>query len=190
MQKSWTIKTPEGDRDFETPQEAAEYLKRRRGSLSEKAAPASVVPEYSSRLAKVDEVKAETIPTKKRTMTRRAEITGPTGSTGLSELDFSLYSLAELDEIIAKANEAKTTFFDRRRAQLLAELEALDALEKDVTAPPERKRRKETRPRKLKLYQDDEGNVWRGVGKKPFWLEDRLAKGAKLEDFLVEDPES
>lgn len=34
-------------------------------------------------------------------------------------------------------------------------------------------------------FGDDQGNVWGGVGKRPRWLNDALASGAKLEDFLL-----
>jgi DNA-binding protein H-NS len=34
-------------------------------------------------------------------------------------------------------------------------------------------------------YADGKGNTWVGVGKRPGWLRDALAGGAKLEDFLT-----
>ncbi|MGV1789664.1 hypothetical protein [Rhizobium sp. A37_96] len=45
------------------------------------------------------------------------------------ESDFSKYSLMELNEIIAKAIDARRIVVDRRRAELLAELQVLEALE-------------------------------------------------------------
>jgi DNA-binding protein H-NS len=34
-------------------------------------------------------------------------------------------------------------------------------------------------------YSDGKGNTWGGVGKRPRWLNDALAQGKKVEDFLV-----
>ena len=34
-------------------------------------------------------------------------------------------------------------------------------------------------------YRDGSGNTWVGLGKRPRWLQDALARGEKLEDFLV-----
>lgn len=34
-------------------------------------------------------------------------------------------------------------------------------------------------------YRNEAGEGWVGRGKRPLWLRDALAKGAKLEDFLV-----
>jgi len=34
-------------------------------------------------------------------------------------------------------------------------------------------------------YSDSKGNTWAGRGKRPNWLREALASGAKLEDFAV-----
>lgn len=42
-----------------------------------------------------------------------------------------------------------------------------------------------TKVAKAPKFGDDQGNVWGGMGKRPQWLKDALASGAKLEDFLL-----
>ena len=42
-----------------------------------------------------------------------------------------------------------------------------------------------TKVAKAPKFGDDQGNVWGGIGKRPQWLKDALASGAKLEDFLL-----
>ncbi len=187
MHSLWTIKTPEGDLDFATPQEAAEYVKARLRP-SEAASTGLHNDGSLDKMANKSEVKAMGIAAGKNAISAsRTPVSDQSVPLGLDQFDFLKFTIVELDEIIAKATDAKRSFYHRRRAELLAELEALDAQENAATPPPiERRRKKETRPRKIKLFQDEEGNFWRGVGRKPSWLEDRLKAGAKLEDFLVE----
>lgn len=36
----------------------------------------------------------------------------------------------------------------------------------------------------LKKFEDDQGHIWRGIGKRPDWLEAALATGKTPEDLL------
>src|SRR5690349_18055709 len=39
-------------------------------------------------------------------------------------------------------------------------------------------------------YSDGKGNTWMGLGKRPRWLQEALAAGSKLEDFLGQQNQS
>ena len=44
---------------------------------------------------------------------------------------------------------------------------------------------KSARKKTAVKYRDDLGNTWVGMGKRPQWIHDALAKGKTLEDFRV-----
>ena len=87
------------------------------------------------------------------------------------------------------------------RQQVAARRRALEGIERlmvdaELTAEeviahlgPRRRRKRGKLPAK---YRDPENprNSWAGRGKKPKWLETKLERGAKLEDFRVESSEA
>lgn len=56
---------------------------------------------------------------------------------------------------------------------------------KNGVEKPSRKGTARTGREKVVAYADPNGNTWSGRGKRPNWLREALASGAKLEDFKV-----
>ncbi|MFB2567258.1 H-NS family nucleoid-associated regulatory protein [Rhizobium sp. IMFF44] len=96
------------------------------------------------------------------------------------KIDFSKATLKELNEIIADAVAARNKIISTRRSQLLAELNELDKLSKAGLGKAPREV-----PSSKAIYKDDKGNSWRGRGRMPQWLKDKIDSGANLEDFEV-----
>lgn len=96
------------------------------------------------------------------------------------KIDFSKASLKELNEIIADAVTARNKIISTRRSQLLAELNELDKLCKAGLGKAAREV-----PSSKAIYKDDKGNSWRGRGRMPQWLKDKIDGRANLEDFEV-----
>jgi DNA-binding protein H-NS len=89
----------------------------------------------------------------------------------------------EADGVISRIREAISAYG----------LTAADlGLERRKPGPKPGSRRGPGRPRKTSTgrkvapkFRDSNGNTWAGRGKRPVWLREALAAGAKLEDFAV-----
>ncbi|MCG8392464.1 MAG: H-NS histone family protein [Pseudomonadales bacterium] len=109
-------------------------------------------------------------------------------------------SIEELEKLIKQAEAALDK---KRKAELKNAQAVLEKMAKELGVEPEQllkaNEKKKTRgkkatkkkagvrrPAKVK-YRDpnNSSNTWTGRGKRPLWLQDALAKGAKLEDFAV-----
>lgn len=104
------------------------------------------------------------------------------GRLSISDLEYissklSVYS-GEVRAMIEKNRDER---IEELRAQLAAELAALNPVRTKkgaVSNPSTPKYRDPAKPE----------NTWAGRGKQPFWLKEKLEAGAKLEDFLIEQP--
>lgn len=96
--------------------------------------------------------------------------------------DFSQLSIEDLNEIIAKAIDARQALIDAKRADLLAELEQLARLEGPSGAPTTRGPPPKITPN-YKRYADGKGNFWTGKGRRPQWFREIQESGANLADY-------
>ena len=97
-------------------------------------------------------------------------------------MDFSHLSIEDLNEIIAKAIDARQALIDAKRADLLSELEQLAHLEESTG-----KSTTNTPPSKIQTkyqgYTDGKGNFWTGKGRRPQWFREIQESGANLADY-------
>ena len=119
-------------------------------------------------------------------------------------IDLSRLSAKELDALIAQAKKRKTVLGKRKpiavvRGKLtqLAKAEGYSIAElfggaaPKSAAAPSAKARKTTKGYKLgkvaPKYRnpDNPSETWAGRGQQPKWLASRVARGSKLEDFLI-----
>jgi DNA-binding protein H-NS len=95
-------------------------------------------------------------------------------------------NLSELNSLVQAANGRIVEVKQEERARLDATIKA--EIEKSGFSVDEffKPASGSQGPRTIR-FQDktNPANVWGGRGKKPKWLEERLAKGDKLEDFKV-----
>lgn len=99
----------------------------------------------------------------------------------MTDFDFDSMSLTDLDNILSKAQAARSKKVEARRAELLAELAELD---RDTPASPSKVTRTRVKSAE-RLYQDDKGNSWKGFGPIPQWLKDAEAAGRGRSEFRV-----
>lgn len=98
----------------------------------------------------------------------------------MDNLDISKLSIDELDKLIASLAERRKILVEKRRAELLAELEKLGGI--PHTAPPSKRRLRQHVP----AYRDENGNYWAGRGPAPKWLLEHEAAGRDRSQFAIE----
>lgn len=94
-------------------------------------------------------------------------------------------SVAELEALIATANEVRDETRERRRKELRAEIEArlkCEGFTAHEVLGAKLKPKPETLPPK---YVDETGRTWSGKGRVPGWLQERLDGGEPLERFAI-----
>ena len=87
-------------------------------------------------------------------------------------IDLEGLSARELQALIAKANQRKKALA-KRKPVAAVQSPAKGSSRKGATIPP-------------KYRHPDTGATWAGRGMAPKWLAAELAKGRKLEDFLID----
>jgi|GEM_PF-6987037 len=102
----------------------------------------------------------------------------------MSGIDFSKLSLEELNNVIAEAEKARSLIVEKRRSELLAELEKLNEISRPPASeaksePPKQRARRQPRH----VYEDEKGNKWHGIGAKPNWIIEFLGKGGDLKSI-------
>ena len=102
-------------------------------------------------------------------------------------MDLNSLSLKELKDLQSQVAKAIAGFADRRKREVIAELEEI-ARAKGFTfaeltgAAPTRKRS----PSVAKYANPaDKSQTWSGRGRKPRWFSDALAKGKKPESMAI-----
>ena len=93
--------------------------------------------------------------------------------------------LKALDELIAKATEVRAAKAEKRKNELLKELEELGVAPAPTNAGAQRQRA----AAKPKYRDPDTGETWSGKGRAAKWMQTRLDAGAKKEDFLIPEDE-
>lgn len=92
--------------------------------------------------------------------------------------------ITEMQKLNRAANIAKAREFCIKHG-----LTADDVFPGASASPSKAKAGKRTIARPKAKYRDEKtGETWTGRGFKPVWLRNRLAAGAKLEDFLLDQP--
>jgi len=104
----------------------------------------------------------------------------------MSKINLGKYSVSELETLQIEIEHAIIQKREHERMALREKMEAMAASEgysldelfgrgkgKKLPLPPKYRN------------PDNPSQVWSGRGRKPRWLEDKLKKGAKLEDFLI-----
>ena len=112
--------------------------------------------------------------------------TTPTATPAAEPADLGelLQAKAELDAKIAAIQKAGRAEAVQKAKDFIAKhgLTVTDLFPGTSASKPA----KRTIARPAAKYRDSEGNTWTGRGFKPVWLRNRLAAGAKLEDFLID----
>lgn len=109
---------------------------------------------------------------------------------GMTVDQFTLGELRELRANVERAIEQQREAGKRKALASIAQLARDAELSPDEVmahlAPRPNRGRSKLPPK----YRDPAAphNSWAGRGKRPKWLEARLAEGAKLEDFLIRGP--
>ncbi len=102
-------------------------------------------------------------------------------------LDLEKLSLDELKKLLKDVGKAIEGYEQRKRAQALAELEALaaehgyrlsDLVGGNATKPATKGEPKYRHP-------EDATLTWTGRGRQPTWIKDGLAAGKSLSDFAI-----
>jgi DNA-binding protein H-NS len=96
----------------------------------------------------------------------------------VNKVNLSGYTIQDLDELILDAYKFREKLVEKRRAALIAELEALEAL--GVGAPA-------MRAKAPVKYRNAQGETWTGRGNIPRWLRLHEAAGGSRSDLLVKD---
>lgn len=99
--------------------------------------------------------------------------------------DLAKLSLDELKQLRKDVDAAIASYKDREKAKARAALEekarefgfSLD----EVVG----KKSRRSKPAAKYRNPDDASQTWSGRGRRPKWLEEALAKGANMEDFLI-----
>lgn len=90
----------------------------------------------------------------------------------------------QIQELQKKANEIQQQKKSAVIEEVKAKIKAYGLTAKDLGfGAVEKHEDKRSQPVAIK-YRDGD-NTWTGRGRKPKWLEEKLASGSKLEDFLV-----
>ena len=98
---------------------------------------------------------------------------------------FDGLTVAELDALIAKANEVRDETRERRRKELRAEIEARLKAE-GFTAHEVLGAKLKPKPEALPpKFADETGRTWSGKGRVPSWLQERIDTGEPLERFAI-----
>lgn len=86
----------------------------------------------------------------------------------------------------AELESRKSAEIIKMRAELEEKAAALGVTLHDVIAIKEKKQRQPAAPK----YRDPEKpeNTWKGRGKVPTWLKEKIDAGASLDDFLIDPP--
>jgi DNA-binding protein H-NS len=94
----------------------------------------------------------------------------------------------QIEALKAKAEQIRRAELGEVVAKIKVAIEAYGISKQDLfgTGPAgvAKKQARGPRPAGSPKYSDGKGNTWVGMGKRPRWLQDALAAGAKLEDFL------
>lgn len=96
----------------------------------------------------------------------------------VNKVNLSGYTIKDLDELILDAYKFREKLVENRRAELLAELKALEA---PGTRPPGNRAKPPIK------YRNAQGETWTGRGKAPGWLKAHEAAGGSRSDLLVDD---
>lgn len=90
----------------------------------------------------------------------------------------------QIQELQKKANELQQQKKSAIIEEVKAKIKAYGLTAKELgLGAVEKHEDKRSQPVAIK-YRDGD-NTWTGRGRKPKWLEEKLASGSKLEDFLV-----
>jgi len=111
----------------------------------------------------------------------------------IDAIDLSQFDIEELETLIKRAEaairqaKAKRANEMRRQVEMTAAMLGISVAE---LVGLEKSTKKQARKNSSKLapkYRDPSNPelTWTGRGQKPVWLRDRLAQGARLEDFLI-----
>lgn len=108
--------------------------------------------------------------------------------------------VADIDRQIAKLQAQRDTLLGKEKKGVVARIKdaiqhygievhelfsgARKAMSAGKPAQPAKRGRKAGGEPAVVKFRDGE-NTWAGRGKRPRWLQEKLAAGAKLEDFLV-----
>lgn len=103
--------------------------------------------------------------------------------------------LRDLDRLIQQANERKHELLEDDIAAVRAEIIALADMTgrsvadiAGVTVSPRPPARKVLKKAVARFRNpDNQSQTWSGRGKRPRWLQERLERGAELDDFRVAD---
>lgn len=126
-------------------------------------------------------------------------------------IDINGLSAKELEALIAKANQRRKSLAKRKpiaavrsklvslakaegysvdelfgTARMVREKAGVAAKKKGAAKSPARGSSQKGQPVKPKYRHPDSGATWAGRGMAPKWLAAELAKGRKLEDFLID----
>lgn len=108
----------------------------------------------------------------------------------MPKIDFSNMSLADLKAHARDVQQAITDFERTKRAEALAEIEAVAAKYGFKAADllggkaPKASRAKGIVAPKYR-HPENPSITWSGRGRQPGWIKDGLAKGKKMEDFAI-----
>lgn len=111
----------------------------------------------------------------------------------IDSIDLSQFTIQELETLIKRAETAIRQAKSKRASELRREVEQTAAqLGISVTEllgleKPARKTSRAAGTKVAPKYRDPANPelTWTGRGQKPVWLRERLAQGARLEDFLI-----
>ena len=92
----------------------------------------------------------------------------------------------EVKDVVAKIREAITTY-GLSQQDLFGNNSGRVVSPSGASQPSGRgaKAKRNSKVAKSAKYADGDGNTWVGLGKRPRWLQDALARGSRLEEFLV-----
>lgn len=108
----------------------------------------------------------------------------------MAQIDLSKMSLADLKAHARDVQQAIVDFEKTKRAEALAEIEAVAAKFGFKAADlmggkaPKASRAKGSVAPKYR-HPENASVTWSGRGRKPGWIVDGLAKGKKIEDFAI-----
>jgi DNA-binding protein H-NS len=103
----------------------------------------------------------------------------------MTNTDLDKLSVEELKKLQKGVAKAVASFEDRKRAAVIAELEAVAQKHGYKLADlAGGKKAKVTSPVKYK-HPEDSSLTWSGFGRQPYWIKDGLSTGKSLIDFAI-----
>ena len=114
-------------------------------------------------------------------------------SAVVEQIDLSLYSIEELKTLVDKARREITLKERNRLQEVRDQIEQLASginmsLEDVMGYRPQSRITRRIKPRVIRFRNPaNPAQTWTGQGKRPRWLAQALAQGARLEDFVVNE---